>query len=38
MFVICSSIRTSELKYTVSFITIVYIANEGRHVRIKVIK
>ena len=35
MFVICSSIRMSELKFIVSFITIINIANEGRHVRIK---
>jgi len=37
MFVICSSIRMSELKYIVSFIIVLFIiANEGRHVRIHI--
>jgi len=34
MFVICSSIRMSEL-YREFYHCIIYIANEGRHVRIR---
>ena len=33
MFVMCSYILMCELKYIVSFIIVVFIANEGRHVR-----
>jgi len=37
MFLICQSIRMRELKHIESFMTVlfIYIANGGRHVRIK---